>query len=103
RFGEREAGVRQDRKWQVQPLRRLALIGAVLRRQPEQRVGPKPLELGEMIADAARLRRAAARARDRIPAGRQRLPGPSRARIDIDYGPARKLRQVHLDAVSRRK
>ena len=54
-----------------------------------------------MIAEAAGLRRAAARAGDRVPAGRQRLPGPSGARIDIDDGAALELRQIDLRAIGR--
>ena len=73
----------------MQPLDRLALIVGRLRRQSEQLRHAEPLQLGEMVAKAAGLRRAAARARDAVPAGRQRLPGPAGARIDVDHGPAR--------------
>ena len=95
--------VRQDRERQVQPLDRLALIVGVLRRQPEQLRDAEPLQLGEMVAEAAGLRRAAARAGDGVPAVRQRLPGPAGARIDIDDRAAREPRQIDRRAVGRRQ
>ena len=70
-----EICIRQDRERQMQPLDRLALIVGVLRRQAEQMRDAEPLQLGEVIAEGAGLRRAAARAGDRVPARRQRLPG----------------------------
>ena len=57
-----QIGVGQDRKRQMQPLRRLALIAGVLRRKAKNVGDAERFEFGKMIAKAARLRRAAARA-----------------------------------------
>src|SRR5262249_13288243 len=73
RAREREVLVRKHRERQMQTLDRFALIGGVLRREAENTGDAELLEFGEMVAKAARLRRAAARPRDLIPALRQRL------------------------------
>ena len=54
----------------MEPLGGLALIIGVLGRQAENLGDAQLLEFGEMIAEAARLRRAAARAGDVVPARR---------------------------------
>ena len=87
-------GIGQHRERQVQPLDRLALIAGVLRRQAEELRHAEPLELGEMVAERARLRRAAARARDLVPAVGRRLPGHAGARIDVDHRAAAQLGQI---------
>jgi hypothetical protein len=73
--GERELLVRQDRERQMQPLGRLALIVGRLGREAEELRDARALQVGEVIAKAAGLRRAAARAGNAVPAGRRRLPG----------------------------
>ena len=61
----------QDRKRQVQPLGGLALIVGILRRQAEDVSNAERLQFGKMVAKTARLRRAAARARNFVPSRRQ--------------------------------
>ena len=80
----------------MQPLDCFALVVAILRREAVELLHAEPFELGEMVAERARLRRAAARSRDRIPAIGRRLPGHAGARIDVDDGAARELRQIDL-------
>ncbi len=87
----------------MQTLDRLALIGGVLGREAEKPGDAELLELGEMVAEAAGLRRAAARPRDLIPAVRQRLPGNAGARVDVDHRAAGKFRKIDLRAVGRRE
>src|SRR6516225_5603967 len=79
---------------------RLALIRRVLVRQPVEAVHAETLELGKMVAERARLRRASARTRNGIPALRRGLPGHAGARIDVDDGAAGKFRQIDRRAVS---
>ncbi len=56
-----------------------------------------------MIAEAAALGRAAARARDCVPAVRQRDARPAGARIDVNHGPAGQSRKIDRAAVGRRQ
>src|SRR5262245_55753839 len=56
-----------------------------------------------MVAEAARLRRAAARSGDLVPALRKRLPRYPSPRIDVDDRAAGKLGEVDLGAVGRLK
>ena len=56
-----------------------------------------------MVAETARLRRAAARSGDLVPSLRKRLPRYPGARIDVDDRAARKLGEVDLRAVGRLK
>src|SRR5689334_2777664 len=93
-MGERKFLIRKDDKWQMQPRHSFLLIGGVLRRQPVKLRDAKARELGEMIAEAARLRRAAARTRDLIPAGRRIDARNAGARVDVDHGAAFELRQI---------
>ncbi|EXI67558.1 MAG: hypothetical protein AW08_01819 [Candidatus Accumulibacter adjunctus] len=84
----------------MQPVARLALVVAVLRAEPED-AGVQRLQLGEVIAEAARLRRAAARTGDRIPAVRQRDARPTGHRIDVEHPAPGHLGQVERGAVGR--
>jgi hypothetical protein len=59
----------------MQPLDRFALVGGVLRRQTVKLGDAEPLELGEMVAERARLRRAAARAGNLIQPSGSGCPG----------------------------
>src|SRR5262249_27668793 len=70
RARELEVLVGKYRKRQMQTLDRLALIGGVLGREAEKSGDAELIELGEMVAEAAGLRRAAARSGDLIPAVR---------------------------------
>ena len=54
-----------------------------------------------MIAETARLRRAAARAGNGVPAGRQLPARPPGARIDVDDGAAFELRKIDRAPVGR--
>ena len=88
RPGKRQLGIGQDRERQMQPLGGLALIIGVLGRQAEQVRHAQRFELGEMVAKAAGLRRAAARAGDVVPARRQIDARHAGARIDVKHGAA---------------
>src|SRR5215472_901889 len=79
----------------MQPLRRLALIGGVLARQAIDLGDAERFELGKMIAKPARLRRAAARAGNVVPAGRRVDTGNAGARVDVKDGDALQLGQGH--------
>src|SRR5262245_66139590 len=85
----------------MQPLDRLALVAAVLCREAVELCHAERFELGKMITERARLRGAAARPRDRVPAIGRRLPWHAGTRIDVDDGAALELRQVNLRAVGR--
>src|SRR5262249_55496677 len=87
----------------MQTLDRLALIGGVLGREAEKPGDAELLELGEMVAEAAGLRRAAARSGDLIPAVRQRLPGNASAGVDVDHRAAGKVRKIDLRTVGCRE
>jgi hypothetical protein len=80
----------------VQALDEFALIGGVLGRETKNARDAEPLELAEMVAKAARLRRAAARSGNLVPALRQWLPGHAGARVDIDDRATGKLRQIDV-------
>jgi hypothetical protein len=74
--GEGKPGIGEDRERQVQALGGLALIVGVLRREPEQVGNAEPIELGEMVAKAAGLGGAAARAGNIVPPpGGRSTPG----------------------------
>ena len=92
--------IREQREKAVEALDCLALIGGILRRKAVKTADAEQLELGEMIAERARLRRAAARAGNGIPAVGRGLSGHACARIDVDHRAAGELRQV--DAWNRR-
>src|SRR5438876_4711402 len=96
-----QVGIGQNGERQVQTLGRLALIGGALSRQAEDLTNTKPFELVEMVTEAARLRRAAARAGDRVPALRRWLPRYPGAGIDVDHGAAGELREINLRPVGR--
>ncbi len=98
-----QPGVGKQRKRQVQPLDGFALVFAILCRKPEDPRHAQRLEFPEMIAEAAALGRAAARARDCVPAVRQRNARPAGARIDVNHGPAGQSRKIDRAAVGRRK
>ena len=68
----------------MQPLGRFALIAGILRRKAIDLGDAERLQLGEMIAKAAGLRRAAARAGNIVPARRGIDAGHAGARIDVD-------------------
>ena len=87
----------------MQAIGGLLLVVGVLRRQAENLGDAERLELGEMIAKAARLRRAAARAGDLIPARRRIDARHAGARIDVNHRAALELRQVHHAAAGRRQ
>src|SRR6266850_8395295 len=87
----------------MQPLRRLALVIAVLGGNAEEMSDAKLPQHGEMIPERTGLRRATASAGDRIPALRQRLPGDAGARIEVDHRPALEPGQIDLRSVGRRK
>ena len=87
----------------MQAARRLLLIGRVLRRQAEHLGDAELLQFGEMIAEAAGLRRAAARAGDVVPAGRQIDAGHAGARIEVEHGAAFELGQIDGAAGGRRQ
>jgi hypothetical protein len=80
----------------MQALGRFALIGRALGRKPEDARDAEVLELGKVIAEGARLRRAAACAGDLVSALGRRLTGAPGARIDVDHGAAGELRQVDM-------
>src|SRR5262249_48957112 len=71
------------------------------RREPIEMLHAKPAQIREVIAKTTRLRRASARAWDRIPTGWCRLPGAAGARIDIDDAAAGERRERDLAAVGR--
>src|ERR1044071_3132584 len=77
----------------MQPFYRFALVVALLRAETED-IRAERLQFLEVIAKAARLRRAAARAGNRVPSRRQldvRAAGP---RITVDDDAAGKRREV---------
>jgi uracil-DNA glycosylase family 4 len=74
RAREFEVDVGQNRERQLEPLGGLALEAGVLRREPVKVGDAEPLELGEMVAERARLRQPRAPGIASQPAGR-RLPG----------------------------
>src|SRR5205807_7127792 len=75
--------------------RELALVVVALRAQSGDACAERR-ELGCTVAKGAGLRRAAARAGDLVPAGKQRLTWPARARVDVENEPlARELPQAH--------
>ena len=100
---QHEPGVGQNRERQVQPLDRLALVAGVLGRKPVEPRDIERLQLGKMIAERARLRRAAARPRDGVPPVGRRLPGLAGARIDVDDRAAAELRQIDRASIGRRQ
>ena len=61
------------------------------------------LELGKMVAEAAGLRRAAARTGDVVPSRRRVDPGHAGARINIKDGAAEKPRQIDVTTARRRQ
>src|SRR4029077_7044265 len=67
-----EALVGQDREWEMEPLDRFTPVGGILGREAIEIGNREPLELGEMVAERARLRRAAASAWNLIPADGRR-------------------------------
>ena len=59
----------------MQAFGRLRLVGGVLGREAEDVADVRGLEIREVIAEGARLRRAAARAGNVVPAGGSAAPG----------------------------
>jgi hypothetical protein len=87
----------------VEPLHHLPLVRGVLRREPEHARAERG-ELGVQIAEATGVRRAAARAGDRVPVGDQRgFAGPSGARIREHDDQPRDRREVDAASVGRGK
>src|SRR5262245_61020038 len=78
----------------MQPLDRFALIRAVLCTEAEDARAEGPQFL-VMVSERTGLWRAASRPRDRIPAWRRLLVGPSRARVAIDDRSSDEGSQVH--------
>jgi hypothetical protein len=85
----------------MQSLGRLALIGRILRRETIKPRDAEPLELGEVVAKGARLRGAAARARDLIQPSGGACPAAG-ARID-DHGAPESFDRSTLDPSSQRE
>src|SRR2546423_12700096 len=71
RAGQLEPLVGDDRERHPVPFRELDLVGEALRGEAGD-ARAEGRELGRVVAEAARLRRAAARARDVVPAGKHR-------------------------------
>ena len=104
RLGERQLGVRQQRERQVQPLDGFALIGGVLRGQPEHARRARLDQHLVQVAESAALRRAAPGTRDHVPVVDERgLAGLARARIGEHDDAAGELRQRDLRAVGGRQ
>src|SRR5262249_21629275 len=82
---------------------RLALVGGVLGRQAVELRHAELLELAKMIAERARLRRAAARAWNLVPAIGWIDTRHARSRVHVNNGAPFKLRQVDRCAVRRRQ
>src|ERR1700728_3258556 len=88
------SSVRQEWKRQMQPLGGFALIIRILGREAENVDNAERFELGEMVAETARLRRAAAGAGNIVPPWRKVDSGNAGARIDIQNGAAAELRHI---------
>jgi hypothetical protein len=84
--GEDEPVVADDRKRDLRPRGELLLLGERLRRDAGD-ASRERRELGSMVAKAARLRRAAARARQLVPARRNRLVGWAGLRVEVEDKP----------------
>ena len=69
--------------------------------EAEEVIDPKPAEFREMVAKGAGLRRAAARAGDRVPALGQRLAGAAGLGVGIDDDKATERREVDHPPVGR--
>ena len=87
----------------LQALHRFALVSGVLGGQAVKLRDAERLEVGEVIAERTRLRRATARAGDAVPAGRQVLARPSGARIEVNDGASGQLGQIDWRAVGCRQ
>src|SRR6185503_7279976 len=88
RFGELELGIAEEIERKRQALGRLALIFGVLCAQAEDRRA-ETCQLLEVVAESARLGRAASRPGDLVPALRGRAVGQPGPGIQIDDGPSR--------------
>src|SRR5262249_59492722 len=77
---KREPFVGKHWEREVQALDGFTLIGAILCREAKNAGDAEALELAEMVAKAARLRRAAARSGNLVPAPPPRPPRPAGAR-----------------------
>jgi hypothetical protein len=88
--GQLQPLVAQHGERQMEALRHLALVGAVLGAERED-ANAKLGELRMRVAKAAGLRRAAAGAGDRVPTGRQLLVGATGAGVAEEDGPAGQL------------
>ena len=94
RIAQPQLWIGDHRVADADPLRELDLLLDRLARQPGD-ARAQGGELGRMVAEGARLRRAAARAREGVPALRERLAGHARVRVDVDDGPlGRELGEV---------
>lgn len=92
--GEDHVGITQHIERHVQSRDHLLLVLSRLRAQAEH-VNPELAQLSVAIAEAARLRRAAACAGDCVPTGKQRFARPARARVAVhDDAGLGDLRQV---------
>ena len=91
---EAEPLVAQQLERQVEPVHGLALVRGVLCAEAEH-AGPAGGQLSVVVAERARLRRAAARARDLVPAPGRVLVGAARARVHVHDGLAGEPGQVH--------
>ncbi len=80
---EAELGVGDDRERHRVPPGELDLVGQALRREAGD-LGPEAAQLGGVVAKATGLGRAAACARDLVPARQERLPRPPRPRVDVE-------------------
>jgi hypothetical protein len=78
--------VREQRKWEMQALDHFALISRVLGREAEEVIDPEGLQVGEVVAEGAGLRRAASRTGDHIPFWRDGHAGFTGSGIGVDDG-----------------
>jgi hypothetical protein len=86
----------------VEALDGLLLASSVLGAETED-AGAVGAQLGVVIAEGARLRRAATGAGDIVPAGRDLLVWPAGSGVSVDNGPPRQRGKVHGRAVCRRE
>jgi hypothetical protein len=86
RPGEFQMFVGQDGKRKVQAFCGLFLVGGILRRQAEQVINAEVFQFRELVAERARLRRAAPRARDHVPTIGVGDAGSARSGVGVDHG-----------------
>src|SRR5690348_9944530 len=83
--GQLQARIGKQLERQLQPVRGLLLIGRVLRAYPED-FSSHCLELGELVAESARLGRAPAGTWNRVPACRNVSVGTPGPRVEVQHG-----------------